>query len=1150
MTTVFRVMGLLSACIALGAGAAMATEYFVAPTGDDAADGLTETTPFATVGRGVRDLQPGDVLTILPGEYNEAIGTRVSGRPDAPITIRARYPGSVVLRGDVDGPDFRPEPGMRYTWSAAFPERAEGVAERSTLKVYQYQPSIAEVESNNGSFYQDEQAGRLYVHTTDSRDPAGHALSVSVTSKHGLLLHGTKDKWASDVVIDGLSFTGYQVRDYPPGGPGSNIWLGLCIEYAERISVRRCSAFLNSGGIWLQLCRDAVVEQCYSFANRSYHYPLGKNILAWAVDNVTFRDNIVEGFMRDALTSEDDIAFYGGQALVGPFARRDGKVAMVGNIAVNAGIMIKGAFTADSEQSGNVAFGHGSYFYRKGGERDVLLGGRPEELLAQDYADPANRDFRLQSDSRLRGTGPDGSDPGPLPYRDQVFFVSPEGDDGAAGTSVRTAWRTLTHAAQAAQPGHTVYVLAGEYREALAPTRSGTAEQPIRFLRRGRDRVIIDGGQGVSTGIDLSGRSHIACSGFTIRSCTGAGVIAADGADLLLERLCVLDCAGDGIIGERTRDLQIRHSLVRGNGGYGIRLREVASGSVMANVVTGNALGGISYEGVSAGALWIDYNAYDPVQAHPVTLDGRAFDDLAAWQAGTGRDLHSIVEDPGLCDADNGDYSLLPGSPLIGRGPQAQAIGPCLRYTRTVPLIVEDVDIRPVTDTTATITYATPAYQQPGPSFWEAPGKRANGVSVEWGPATEYGSRLLLPSEWQTRHSVGLVGLEPGREYHYRVSSTASTDETVFVPFALDEATPPAAPEVTGTFRTLPASPAPKTFHVAVDGSDANTGLSADDTWRTIGHAGSEVHAGDTVLIHGGTYEEQVVVQATGDRDAPITFRAAPGETVWLSGSGRRRVIAFRLAGKHHIVLDGLHFREFNHQSHSDGCILITEGSNHTIRRCLHDGRVTRGYSGPLLRAHNCADLLLENSVFTLSMGEGLTTNECPGLAVRHCVFYNNQIRAASCFLEDAGGITTFSHTLFCDSGPGKTSVAILRLSDLANLRSDHNGYFTRVGRDERRVVEAAAVQGTAGTRILTLDEVQQLTSQETGSLFGNPGLRVTRELVPVGSPESEWRKVELGWDGQAYAPWTLTDFLPDPAGPFARSEAGRPIGLDPIAFD
>jgi len=70
----------------------------------------------------------------------------------------------------------------------------------------------------------------------------------------------------------------------------------------------------------------------------------------------------------------------------------------------------------------------------------------------------------------------------------------PTGDDGKAATSLALAWRTLSHAARSAKAGQTVYVGEGVYEESLSPADSGAAGKPIKFLRRGRDKVVLDGG--------------------------------------------------------------------------------------------------------------------------------------------------------------------------------------------------------------------------------------------------------------------------------------------------------------------------------------------------------------------------------------------------------------------------------------------------------------------------------------------------------------------------------------------------------------------------------------------------------------------------------------------------------------------------------
>jgi hypothetical protein len=71
---------------------------------------------------------------------------------------------------------------------------------------------------------------------------------------------------------------------------------------------------------------------------------------------------------------------------------------------------------------------------------------------------------------------------------------------------------------------------------------------------------------------------------------------------------------------------------------------------------------------------------------------------------------------------------------------------------------------------------------------------------------------------------------------------------------------------------------------VATTGSDANPGTEAAP-WRTIGHALAALSAGDTLVVHGGTYVEHVAaVLHAGTASAPIVVRAASGERPIVKG--------------------------------------------------------------------------------------------------------------------------------------------------------------------------------------------------------------------------------------------------------------------------
>jgi len=67
------------------------------------------------------------------------------------------------------------------------------------------------------------------------------------------------------------------------------------------------------------------------------------------------------------------------------------------------------------------------------------------------------------------------------------------------------------------------------------------------------------------------------------------------------------------------------------------------------------------------------------------------------------------------------------------------------------------------------------------------------------------------------------------------------------------------------------------TFYVATDGSDENPG-SKGRPLRTIQKAADTARAGDTIIVGGGIYRENVVLRFSGRLDRPITLKNYPGE--------------------------------------------------------------------------------------------------------------------------------------------------------------------------------------------------------------------------------------------------------------------------------
>lgn len=77
------------------------------------------------------------------------------------------------------------------------------------------------------------------------------------------------------------------------------------------------------------------------------------------------------------------------------------------------------------------------------------------------------------------------------------------------------------------------------------------------------------------------------------------------------------------------------------------------------------------------------------------------------------------------------------------------------------------------------------------------------------------------------------------------------------------------------------------TYHVAQNNpqaDNANPG-SMSRPWKSISHAADVLVPGDTVIVHAGVYREYVQPGRSGEPGRPITYSAAPGERVVITGA-------------------------------------------------------------------------------------------------------------------------------------------------------------------------------------------------------------------------------------------------------------------------
>lgn len=81
--------------------------------------------------------------------------------------------------------------------------------------------------------------------------------------------------------------------------------------------------------------------------------------------------------------------------------------------------------------------------------------------------------------------------------------------------------------------------------------------------------------------------------------------------------------------------------------------------------------------------------------------------------------------------------------------------------------------------------------------------------------------------------------------------------------------------------RPLPSGPA---FFVDVNRGDNRNPGSRTQPWKSINHSLVQLKAGDTLVLRGGIYFENVYCAVAGTKDKPVTIRAYPGERVVIDG--------------------------------------------------------------------------------------------------------------------------------------------------------------------------------------------------------------------------------------------------------------------------
>jgi parallel beta-helix repeat protein len=152
----------------------------------------------------------------------------------------------------------------------------------------------------------------------------------------------------------------------------------------------------------------------------------------------------------------------------------------------------------------------------------------------------------------------------------------------------------------------------------------------------------------------------------------------------------------------------------------------------------------------------------------------------------------------------------------------------------------------------------------------------------------------------------------------------------------------------------------------------------------TIGAAAAVAMAGDTVLVRTGTYREEVKPSSSGSANGVITFSAAPGATVTVTGGAH----GFTVDTKSWVTISG-----FTVSGTTSYGIYLKNASHVTVQgnRVTQSGQPVSGGTAPGIYVRGTTDSLVVDNTADHNSDSGIyLTTGTSGVEVRHNVAYAN----------------------------------------------------------------------------------------------------------------------------------------------------------------
>jgi parallel beta-helix repeat protein len=586
---------------------------YVSTTGNDANDG-SATSPWRTLQKAANSVQPGDTVIVKAGNY-AGFDLRRDGTADKRITFRGEAGAAITSRNaktpdgiNLEGADYvtvegftinsMPRAGIRSVLNS-------NVVLRNNTANLNTNWGILTAFSNDLLIEGNTITGtKTYhgIHLSNSGDrPVVRGNTISGSRLSGIYLDGDITS-GGDGIITGAVIEANKIFDNGAGGGSAIDGDGV------QNSLFQNNLLYNNhrGGITLYKTSGGGASTGNKLVNNTVVNAADGN---WALNlqsgsiNTMVLNNVL--YSRSSTMGSVNISPNSRTGFVSNYNAVMGRMRIDGatNISLaqwqSSTGQDKNSLVATPEQLFVNAAGND---YRLSDTSPAWDKGTATNAPTKDFEGttrPQGAAMDIGADERI-GTAPTTS-PTPTPTPTGTKYVSTTGSDSNDGSATRP-WLTLQKAANAAQPGDTVIVKAGNYK-GFYMDRDGTAAAPITF-RAEKGAAITSSNGTTGDGINLEGADYVTIEGFTINNMPRAGIRSVTNHNVTILNNSVDSNGVWGIFTAYSDDVRIEgNSASRSVKEHGIYVSNSGDRPIIRNNVTwGNNVCGIHMNGdVEAG---------------------------------------------------------------------------------------------------------------------------------------------------------------------------------------------------------------------------------------------------------------------------------------------------------------------------------------------------------------------------------------------------------------------------------------------------------------------------------------------------------------------------------------------------------------------